>query len=128
MLQYGARQIVQGFRGKAPPLAGLHDLAWFDSRAKKLPTASLEDLFTGITHLSIRLERPLPRLQGNLTVDELAVVALLCQWLQPQTVFEFGTFNGRTTLNLAANTPPDAKVYTLDLTAPGGTELATEEE
>jgi predicted O-methyltransferase YrrM len=126
-MRYSARQVAQGFQGKAFLFAHLHDLAWFDSNAKELPTASLEDLFPGITHLLIRLERPLPRLHGNLTVDELAVVALLCQWLKPRTIFEFGTFNGRTTLNLAANTPPDAKVYTLDLPARDEAQLATEE-
>jgi hypothetical protein len=127
-MRYGARQVAQGFRGKAFPLAELHDRAWFDSKAKKLPTAPLEDLFPGITHLSIRLERPLPRLRGNLTVDELVVVALLCQWLKPRTIFEFGTFNGRTTLNLAANAPPNAKVYTLDLATFDEAQLSTEEE
>jgi len=126
--RYGARQMVQGLQGKAYPLAQLHDLAWFDSDAKKLPTVSLENLFPGITQLPIRLERSLSKVRGNLTIDELAVIAILCQWLKPLMIFEFGTFNGRTTLNLAANTPADAKVFTLDLPTPGETQLATEQE
>jgi predicted O-methyltransferase YrrM len=126
--RYGARQVVQGLQGKAYPLAQLDNLAWFDSSAKKLPTASVEELYPGITDLPIRLERALPKLRGNLTVDELAVVALLCQRLGPRTIFEFGTFNGRTTLNLAINAPPEAKIYTLDLPTPGETQLASEEE
>ena len=32
-----------------------------------------------------------------------------------ETIFEFGTFDGRTTLNIAANTSPAAKIYTIDL-------------
>jgi Methyltransferase domain len=128
IMPYTMRQIVQGLQGKAYPLAQLHDLAWFASSAKKLPTVLLENPFPGITHLPIQLQCSLPKVRGNLTVDELAVVAMLCQWLHPHTVFEFGTFNGRTTLNLAANTPDETKIYTLDLTAPGKTELKTEEE
>jgi predicted O-methyltransferase YrrM len=117
-----------GLRGKVSPLAQLNDLAWFQSDRKKLPTTSLEDLFPGSTNLPIRLDRSLPRAIGNLTIDELAVIALLCQWLKPSVLFEFGTFNGRTTLNLAANTPPDAKVYTLDLATPGETQLTADQE
>jgi hypothetical protein len=45
-----------------------------------------------------------------MTMDELAVIAIICRWLKPSVVFEFGTFNGRTTLNLAANTPAEAKI------------------
>lgn len=48
-------------------------------------------------------------------VDELAYLALLTAAIQPQTVFEFGTFRGRTALNFAINAPHDACVYTLDL-------------
>lgn len=32
-------------------------------------------------------------------------------------IFEFGTFFGSTTLNLALNSPPDAEIFTLDLSA-----------
>jgi len=126
--RYGARQMVLGVQGKAYALAQLHDLAWFDSDDKKLPTVSLESLFPATIDLPIRLERSRPRVLGNVTIDELAVIALLCQQLRPQVIFEFGTFNGRTTLNLAANSPPDAKVYTLDLSDDDKTGLKTEQE
>ena len=33
----------------------------------------------------------------------------------PSRLFEMGTFDGRTALNMAANSPEDAVVYTLDL-------------
>lgn len=126
--RYGARQIALGFRGKVTPLAQVHNLAWFQSSRKKLPTVSVEDLFPGSGNLSIRLERSLPKAAGNLTIEELSVMALACQWLKPSFLFEFGTFNGRTTLNLAANTPADAKIYTLDIPAPGQAKLAAERE
>jgi predicted O-methyltransferase YrrM len=126
--RYAARQIAMGLRGKAFPLAELRNRAWFQSRRKKLPTVTLEEVFPGSANLPIRLERALPRAIGNVTVDELAVVALICQWLKPSVLFEFGTYNGRTTLNLAANTPADAKIYTLDIPAPDEAQLAAEPE
>jgi predicted O-methyltransferase YrrM len=125
---YGASQVVRALRGKDSPLPHLHNLAWFHSSRKKLPTVLVEELFPGSAKLSIQLERSLPRVTGNMTMDELAVVAIICRWLKPLVVFEFGTFNGRTTLNLAANTPAEAKIYTLDLADPGEAQLATDRE
>jgi predicted O-methyltransferase YrrM len=119
---YGARKVGMALQGKESLLAQLHNRAWFESRHKKLPTVSLDELFPGTARLPIHLERSLPRSIGNLTTDELAAMTLICQWLKPAVVFEFGTFNGRTTLNLAANTPSDTKIYTLDLANPETTQ------
>ncbi len=52
---------------------------------------------------------------GNVSFEELFVLVELLQTFQPTTCFEIGTFDGRTTLNMAANTPDDAVIYTLDL-------------
>jgi hypothetical protein len=46
---------------------------------------------------------------------ETAVLLALTKVVQPRTFFEFGTFLGLQTLNLAANLPPDSRLYTLDL-------------
>ena len=46
---------------------------------------------------------------------ESAVLLALAKLVQPRTFFEFGTFLGIETLNIAANLPRDARVYTLDL-------------
>jgi predicted O-methyltransferase YrrM len=51
----------------------------------------------------------------NTSFYELYILARITRFLQPATVFEFGTFDGRTTLNLAANVPSDAQVFTLEL-------------
>jgi predicted O-methyltransferase YrrM len=45
------------------------------------------------------------------------LLARLVRDRRPRTLFEIGTFDGRTTLNLAANAPDEAIVYTLDLPA-----------
>jgi len=47
------------------------------------------------------------------------MLALMSRHLKPQVIFEFGTFTGRTALNLALNTPADALIYTLDLPPSG---------
>ncbi len=54
---------------------------------------------------------------GNVSY-ELAVINLVVSSLAPKALFEIGTFDGRTTLNMAANSPDDAVVYTLDLPGP----------
>jgi predicted O-methyltransferase YrrM len=56
---------------------------------------------------------------GHTTEFELKVISSLVKRHQPKTIFEIGTFEGRTTLNMALNAPPDAQIYTLDLPADG---------
>jgi len=123
--RYAVQQFRLARRREAFPLALLHNRAWFALGDKRLPTISLEVLFPGITALPVYVQSVTPQLPGNLTAEALCVVALLCQRLQPRALFEFGTFNGRTTLNLALNTPAEARIYTLDLPSPGQTVLPT---
>ncbi len=125
---YGVSQLVRALRGKDSAFPLVHDLAWFQSSGKKLPTVSVEELFPGTSQLAIQLQRTLPRVTGNVTMDELAAIAVICRWLNPSVVFEFGTFNGRTTLNLAANTSAETKIYTLDLADPATAQLATSQD
>lgn len=47
--------------------------------------------------------------------DELVYLALLTRHAQPRKIFEIGTFLGRTALLFALNSPPDCRIYTLDL-------------
>ncbi|MFN3379406.1 class I SAM-dependent methyltransferase [Runella zeae] len=53
---------------------------------------------------------------GHITEFELKVICQIIQKYQPQRVFEIGTFEGRTTLNIALNAP-NAQIFTLDLPA-----------
>jgi hypothetical protein len=46
---------------------------------------------------------------------DLVNLCLICRILKPRTVFEIGTLTGYTTLHLALNTPPESRIYTLDL-------------
>ena len=53
---------------------------------------------------------------GNIRISELAVLSLFAQEADENTnVFEIGTFDGRTSLNLAFSSPNTCKIYTLDL-------------
>jgi len=49
------------------------------------------------------------------TMLETAILIILCRLVKASRVFEFGTYTGTQTLNLAMNLPPTAVVYTLDL-------------
>lgn len=78
----------------------------------RIPHTSIDDLVasTALIHLCEQAV-----IDGNMTLTELLVLNELIFHHKPQVVFEFGTFDGRTTLNMAANTPDDTIVYTLDL-------------
>jgi predicted O-methyltransferase YrrM len=53
---------------------------------------------------------------GNVRISELGIISALAADCEDGTnVFEIGTFDGRTTLNLALNSAPRCRVHTLDL-------------
>lgn len=52
---------------------------------------------------------------GTMTLQEIFTIAALVRNLNPKTVFEFGTFIGVTTLQMALNSGADTKIYTLNL-------------
>ena len=58
------------------------------------------------------------RAHGNVRSSELAVIAKAAACVVPgQEIIEIGTFDGRTALNLAVNSPATTRVFTLDLPA-----------
>ncbi len=46
---------------------------------------------------------------------DLLSLCLLCHALQPRKIFEIGTFVGYTALHMALNSPPETRLFTLDL-------------
>jgi predicted O-methyltransferase YrrM len=52
---------------------------------------------------------------GNLPMNELALIAGIIVKEKPRAIFEIGTFDGRTAMNMALNSPEDCKIFTLDL-------------
>lgn len=52
---------------------------------------------------------------GGIYPYELICMNMIVAHFLPQRIFEIGTFNGRTTLNLAANSGLESRLFTLDL-------------
>jgi hypothetical protein len=81
-----------------------------------LPEVDLYDLVPPATRFQLR--EPEER-EGGVSLYDLVVIAAIVSDLRPSASLEIGTFNGRTTLNIAANSADDAVTYTLDLPAEG---------
>jgi hypothetical protein len=84
--------------------------------ARKLRTIIPEVELSEIVpeNISTQIREPIKGI-GNVMPSEIVVIAQLVKFHNPPRLFEIGTFDGRTTLNMAANSPEEAKVYTLDL-------------
>jgi predicted O-methyltransferase YrrM len=54
-------------------------------------------------------------LDGNIGPFELQVVCNLVKSFKPENIFEIGTFDGRTTLNMACNSTDNCRIITIDL-------------
>ncbi|HEX6573360.1 MAG TPA: class I SAM-dependent methyltransferase [Gemmatimonadaceae bacterium] len=54
---------------------------------------------------------------GNVSEKELVIISRMVAHRKPSRIFEIGTFDGRTTANLAANAAGDRTVFTIDLPA-----------
>lgn len=59
--------------------------------------------------------REVEALSHNVVVFELCLLNALVRRLRPTSLFEFGTFDGRTTVNLTASAPSEARAWTLNL-------------
>lgn len=59
--------------------------------------------------------RAIDAVDGNVSEKELIAICRIVRAMTPGRLFEFGTFDGRTTLNLAVNAGRAATVHTLDL-------------
>jgi predicted O-methyltransferase YrrM len=92
-----------------------------DQPPRLLPVVGIDDVTSPETR--VMLAEPMG-VDGNVSLLELLVIARLVGERVPRSLFEIGTFDGRTTLALAANAPDDAVVYTLDLPAGTHTQLS----
>jgi predicted O-methyltransferase YrrM len=79
---------------------------------KHVPEVEITDLVPDAVSLCLCEQS---KTTANISFEELFVLVELLQISHPRACFEIGTFDGRTTLNMAANTPDDAIIYTLDL-------------
>jgi predicted O-methyltransferase YrrM len=95
-----------------------YGVPWLRSPLPEIPSS---EIIGAVSRLTIYEAE---EVNGNTSLTEQIVLIRLAETLQPKTLFEFGTFDGRTALNLIAHSPPDAHLYTLDL--PAGKIDATE--
>src|SRR5260221_9343304 len=84
--------------------------------AERLPVLPLGSVLQ--SKLDLTLLEPLAE-GGNVSMLELMIIANLAKQATPPTAFEIGTFDGRTTLNIAANLKTPGSVFTLDLPQAG---------
>jgi hypothetical protein len=82
-----------------------------------LPKVELGELFRR-NEMDVRILEPITA-NGNVTINELFSLNYAVAATGPKSVFEIGTFDGRTTLNFAANSSEDTRIFTLDLPASG---------
>ncbi len=79
---------------------------------KELPCKKLDDIIPTDKVISIA---EIMRVQGNTTSYEQLTLSMFVKSINPKTIFEIGTFDGRTTLNFAINAEVGTQIYTLDL-------------
>jgi hypothetical protein len=81
----------------------------------RVPQRRIEEIFPEVDfRICPELVFPMSRDLG-VSTEEMAVLCRVVNHLRPQRVIEFGTAEGRTTVNLALNVPTEAKVITIDL-------------
>jgi predicted O-methyltransferase YrrM len=78
----------------------------------QIPEIGIDELCPA--EVAIKILHPEFQSGGVYPIELICLDQIAASFL-PERVFEIGTFNGRTTLNLAANTPASAKLFTLDL-------------
>jgi predicted O-methyltransferase YrrM len=77
-----------------------------------LPPVTPDELLAGA---QVVQARDLVADEFSVSFLELLVLSTIVSRARPLRLFEIGTFQGRTTINLALNAPDTAQVYTLDL-------------
>jgi hypothetical protein len=87
-----------------------------------LPEREVWQELPGADHVEIRLANvqtgSWPAVQPSYLAD-IVNLCRLCAALQPLRVFEIGTYTGFSTLHFALNSPPAARIHTLDLPKQG---------
>lgn len=79
-----------------------------------LPETSLEAIVPNSENLTLELNNAFDRTAGtSISLEELCCLLAIAKHLKPKRILEIGTWNGNTSLNLAANT--DATIVTMDL-------------
>ncbi len=107
--------------GQAIAYGGAHPietLRWAHHRCQRAEVGGfekrLEELFPRIFDLPLTATR-LSELPAEASYVDLIYLCLMAKYINAQNLLEIGTLYGRTTVNLAYNTPPKARIITADL-------------
>lgn len=87
-------------------------LAIVKKKTYKIPIVSLEEITPGPISLKISEKETK---DGNVSLSELLCIVSIIKYYQARKIFELGTFDGRTTLNMHHNCCKKPNIFTLDL-------------
>lgn len=82
----------------------------------KLPRVELISVFSGIENISFGIVNGFQRTNNmSITLQEICNIVAIEKFINASLIMEIGTYDGGTTVNLAANTQENGAVYTIDL-------------
>jgi predicted O-methyltransferase YrrM len=84
---------------------------WLNRPPMQVPEVCIAQLVSRDVQITVSEDRT----DGNTSLLEEIVINKLVKQHRPERVFEIGTFDGRTTWQIAANTPESTRILTLDL-------------
>ncbi|MDR2550956.1 MAG: class I SAM-dependent methyltransferase [Desulfobulbus sp.] len=88
------------------------DIHFFSNKKLSIPVVTVDEILGGDVDITLS---ELHGRDGNVTLLELVVIVGLVKKNKPKLTFEIGTFDGRTTLNVAMNQDQGTKVFTIDI-------------
>jgi predicted O-methyltransferase YrrM len=94
--------------------AHLERLRAAERQESRIPLRRLTDFWPSVGSVTTAVD---DLREGNPTALELFCLGAIVRGTGARSIFEVGTFDGATTLQLALNSPSDAVIYTLDLPA-----------
>ncbi len=80
-----------------------------------LGSLDIQELFPGDEDVTLKAPWQSSSFGGTCRLLELGCLAHVVKSQEPSVIFEIGTFIGRTTRLFGLNTPPQTRIYTLDL-------------
>ncbi|MCJ7443530.1 MAG: class I SAM-dependent methyltransferase [Methanotrichaceae archaeon] len=82
----------------------------------RLPRVPLIQLFPEVKEIDLTILHPYNRIiNTSIDLEELVVILAILKAINARKVLEIGTFDGNTTINIAANTLNDSQIITVDL-------------
>lgn len=75
----------------------------------------LERIFPGIMDIDFDMSMVLETQYGDMNQSETELLYRIVSWMEPKTLVEIGTFNGRSTKIMAEQSALDARVLTVEL-------------